>query len=254
MGALVGGTAARLQELGRQPLTLGLLVLLPPVVVETYSTATASFPRLPSPGPSPATAGRLTGALFAVAFLAGVVGLFQVISARRGDERLAIAGFPVTALLAGRLLALAAITLVGAGVAYAALAVEVPVTAPLVAAGALAAAGLLYGLLGLAVGAVVPRELEGSIVLVFLADIDNAIASGLLPIDASASLPAVGTVGATDLAPLYHPHELLVTAVLEGGVATAHLWGTVGWLAAAAALATAAYARSTGAVDGGGEA
>jgi hypothetical protein len=34
----------------------------------------------------------MTGTLFAVAFFAGLIGLFQLISARSGDERLAPCG------------------------------------------------------------------------------------------------------------------------------------------------------------------
>ena len=85
MSGVVTGTRLRLAELTRQPFTLALLLVLPPTVIEMYGAALSSFPQLPGLTADAATAGRMTGALFAVAFLAGLVGLFQVIGARRGS-------------------------------------------------------------------------------------------------------------------------------------------------------------------------
>lgn len=234
------GTRARLAEFQRNPAALAMLVVLPPVVVETYGVALTSFPALPSLGGQPATVGRLTGAVFAVAFLAGLVGLFQVVSVRAGDERLTLAGFSPRALLVGRLVALLAIAGVAATVALAAMVRMVAVAAPAVAFGTLLLAGLLYGLVGVVVGAVLPRELEGSLVLVFLADMDNAFASGLVATDS--------IIG--EAFPLFHPHALLEAAVLEGTLATHHLLATLVWLLALLSAAVLAYGRATG-VGGG---
>ncbi|WP_435125770.1 ABC transporter permease [Halobaculum sp. D14] len=252
MGRLVTGTRLRLTELARQPLTLVMLLVLPPVVIELYATAVASFPRLPTLGAAPATVGRMTGALFSVAFLAGLVGLFQVISARGGDERAAVAGFPRWAMLTTRLLTMCLLALAGAAVAFGAFSLHEQVASPAEAFAALVLAALVYGLLGVVIGSLVPAELEGSILLVFVADIDNALSSGLFPVEASMSLPVVGAVGVTDFVPLYHPHELFTAAVLDGGLPAAHLVPAVGWVAALLVLAFAAYGRATGAGTGAG--
>ncbi|MFB6133757.1 MAG: hypothetical protein ABEJ55_02080 [Halanaeroarchaeum sp.] len=246
MNRLLGGTRLRLAEIFRQPLTLSLLILLPPVVIEMYGIAVASFPHLPALGADPATAGRMTGALFAVAFLAGLVGLFQIISARSGDERAAIAGFPRRSLLLVRLLTMGVIAVLGAAVAFAVLILRVDVAAPGLAFAALVLAALVYGLLGVVVGTVLPRELEGSIVLVFLADMDNALSSGLFPVQITVSVPVVGDVAATDLVPLFHPHELFAAAVLRGDFATSHLIPTVGWILGLSMVSFVAYERVTG--------
>jgi ABC-2 type transport system permease protein len=177
MSRLATVTRLRVTELARQPLTLVMLLVLPPIVVEMYGVAVKSFPQLPDLAAAPATVGRMTGTLFAVAFLAGLVGLFQVISARRGDERAAVAGFPRGELLATRLLTMLVVAVAGATVALATLRYNVAVEAPALAFGVLVLAALIYGLLGIVVGSLVPQELEGSIVLVFLADIDNALSS-----------------------------------------------------------------------------
>jgi len=246
MHGFVTGTRLRLTELTRQPFTLALLLVLPPTVIETYGVAMASFPQLPGLTVDAATAGRMTGTLFAVAFLAGLVGLFQVIGARRGDERLAIAGLPRWVLLSTRLVTMVVVALAGTAVAIATLSYRVDVAAPALAAGVLVLAALVYGLLGVVVGTVLPRELEGSIVLVFLADVDNALSSGLFDVGASVSVPAVGDVAVTDFVPLYHPHELFSAAVLDGTVATEHLFPVLGWLLVLLGVAHVAYGHSTG--------
>lgn len=236
------GTRLRLVELTRQPMTLGLLVALPPVVIEIYGQGLASFPALPGLSIDVATAGYLAGTIFAVAFLAGVVGLFQVIGARKGDQRLALAGFPRSLLLASRLAALLVVTAVGSLVAFAVFAWHVDVAAPLLAIGVLGLAGIIYGLLGVLVGTLLPRELEGSLVLVFLADADNVISSGMLDVEG----PFLS------LAPLYHPHELFTAAAVDGDLATEHLLPALALVAVLVVVAMVAYTRAAAAADGGG--
>jgi hypothetical protein len=243
---LATGIRLRLAELVRQPLTLATAVALPPVVVELYGVAVGSFPQLGSPGTAPETVGRLTGALFAVAFLAGLVGLFQVLSARRGDERAAIAGFPRWATLTTRLVTLSAVAVAGAAVAFLALSARVEVAAPALAFAALLLAALVYGLLGVVVGSLVPRELEGSILLVFVADLDNALSSGLFDVGAGLSVPLFGEVAVTHLVPLSHPHELFAAAVLEGELAAETLLPALAWAGGLLAVAFLAYGRVTG--------
>ncbi|MFB6352529.1 MAG: ABC transporter permease [Halobacteriales archaeon] len=246
MTRLATATRLRLRELTRQPFTLAMLLVLPPTVIEMYGLAMASFPQLPSLGTDPKTAGYLTGTLFAVAFLAGLVGLFQVIGARRGDERAAVAGFPRRTMLASRLVAMVAVVLAATAIAAAVLAYRVDVADAALAVGVLALAGLVYGLLGVAVGTLVPRELEGSIVLVFLADLDNALSSGLFPVTYGVDLPVLGEVTAPELLPLYHPHALFTSAVLDGSIAAGHVGPSLAWVAGLVVVAFLAYGRSTG--------
>ncbi len=236
MGRLATATRLRLRELPRQPTTLALLVALPPVVVEVYGEAMSAFPVVATAGETdPTTLGHLTGTLFAVAFLAGLVGLFQVIGARRGDERLALAGLPRATMLTARLATVVVVTLAGAAVSFAVFAARVDVAAPALSVAALVLAGLLYGLVGVLVGTVLPRELEGSLVLVFLADLDNVLSSGVLDVGPAA-----------ELAPLYHAHELFRAAALDGEFASAHLPPTLAYVGALLVLSFLAYGRSTG--------
>jgi hypothetical protein len=246
MSRLATVTRLRVAELLRQPLTLVMLLVLPPVVIEMYGVAVNSFPELPTLGADPMTVGRLTGTLFSVAFLAGLVGLFQVISARNGDERAVIAGFPRWGLLTTRLVTMLVVAVAGAAVAFVTLSYTVDVAAPVLAFGFLVLAALIYGLIGVIVGTLLPQELEGSIVLVFTADIDNALSSGLFPVEASVRLPLAGEVGVTDFVPLYHPHELFVGAVLDGEIASGHLSPALGWVIGLLAVAFLAYGHTAG--------
>lgn len=246
MRKFLTGTRLRLAELARQPLTLGMLILLPPVVIEMYGIAVASFPQLPSLKADPATIGRVTGTLFSVAFLAGLIGLFQVISARKGDERVAIAGFPRRIMLASRLVTMLVVSLAGAVVAFLVFNLRVAVSDPLMAFWTLTLAGLVYGLLGVIIGTLIPQPQEGSIVLVFMADLDNALSSGLFPLTASISLPVIGEIAITDVVPLYHPHKLFVSAVLKGKLATEHMLPVLGWIGGLLLVAFLAYGHSTG--------
>lgn len=250
MRSLVTGTRLHLADLMRQPLTVLMILALPPVVIEMYGTAVESFPQLPSLGAQPATVGRITGTLFAVAFLAGLIGLFQIISAHKGDERAVIAGFPRHVLLASRLLTMGVVILCGAAVAFVVFASQVEVARPLVAYGILMLGGSIYGLLGVIVGTVLPREMEGSILLVFIADMDNALSSGLFPVTDTVSLPLAGDVQVSNALPLYHPHEMFTAAVLDGELATGHLLPVMAWLVGLLVIAFLAYGRSTGNTGG----
>ena len=220
---LVAGTAAHVRAFVRHPLHLVFLVVLPPVVIEVYGMAMASFPEVPFVETLPATMGRINGAVFATAFLAGLIGLFQVISAREADSRLQLAGFRHWELFLTRLATIVAVSLVAAAAAFAVLAGQVDVAAPVAALAALALAGLLYGLLGVLLGAVVPKELEGSLLLVFVADFDDFLASGLANVDS----PLL------QLLPLHYPHELFTAAVTDGAIATGDALAALAYLGAA---------------------
>jgi ABC-2 type transport system permease protein len=240
MSQFATGVRAHATAFARKPLNLVLLMVLPPVVTVLYGNAMESVSMLVSSlgaGTDLGTVGRLTGALFATAFLTGIIGLFQVISARRGDERLVLCGFSRATLLATRLVTVIGAAVLAAGVSFAVLVSTVPVNAPFAAFGALLAGGVTYGLIGICVGALVPRELEGSLLLVFIVDIDDALSSGLF---------ATTTV-IPEFFPLYRPHALLESAVLDGTVAADHALGAGVYLLVLLALAFVVYGRVTGA-------
>lgn len=226
----------------REPLNIALLLVLPALSIQIYGVSLSQFPEIGmfATQGSLVTTGRVTGAVFATGALAGVLGLFQMISARNADHRLVTAGFAPIELVVSRFTTILAVSLAISAVSTATLAglLADSIGAPFVVFGGLALAGVIYGLLGMLVGTLLPRELEGSLLLVILADMDNVFASGLFNIDESV----------TQFAPLSHPHELVSHAVTEGALATAHVLPAVAFIAALGVVSVSAYAYT---VNGG---
>lgn len=241
----MGGRAARrvradlgaaVREFVREPVNLALLVALPPIVVVSYGTMMAAFPPMPGMAASAETAGAINGAMYVAAFLPGVIGLFQVVSARRADDRLALVGFARPVLFVARFGAVLLASALTALVVTAVLATRVGIEAPVLAGLTLLGVGAIYGAVGMIVGAALPRELEGSLVLVFLADVDEALASGLFRTDSPVARAF----------PLHYPHDVFLAAVTDGTVPAddAVLAATYG--VALLAVAFLVYASLTG--------
>ncbi|WP_302080758.1 hypothetical protein [Salinibaculum rarum] len=241
----VAGIRASTRSFVREPFTVVLLLVLPALSIQIYGVSMGQFPEIGffQTTASLETTGRITGAVFATGALAGVLGLFQMISARRADHRLATCGFRGVELVAARFTTVAVASAVVGVVATVSLAVLVDesVGAPIAAFSGLALAGAIYGLLGIVVGSVLSRELEGSLVLVILADVDNVFASGLFGIEESI----------TQLSPLAHPHAIVTEAVVDGTLATEHLLPATGHLSLFALLAVGAYTYQ---IESGGDA
>ena len=228
------GVGAAVRAFLREPAQVAVLLLFPLVVIEGYGYAMAAFPEFPFMEMNAETMGRLNGAIYAAAFLSGVMGLFQVISAVQADERLQLCGYSRAELFVTRLATVLAASLLVAAVSLAVLLWHVEVAVPAVAFLALAAAALVYGLLGMLVGAVLPRALEGSLVLVFLVDADDFLSSGMIDVDT----PLV------ELFPLYHPHQMFQSAV-DGSIATGDALVTAAYLFVLLAVVAVVYVRVT---------
>ncbi|NHX37584.1 MULTISPECIES: ABC transporter permease [Halolamina] len=226
----------------REPLNIALLLILPTLSIQIYGVSLSQFPEIGmfAVTGSLTTVGRITGAVFATGALAGVLGLFQMISARNADRRLVIAGFSPSELVVSRFTTILVVSLAISAVSTVTLTWLLPGTigAPFIVFSSLALAGITYGLLGMLVGTILPRELEGSLVLVILADMDNVFASGLFNIDDDI----------TQFAPLSHPHELVSRAVVEGSLATDHVLPALAFIAIFGMLSVSAYAYT---VSGG---
>lgn len=236
----LAGIQASTRSFVREPFTVVLLVVLPALSIQIYGVSMGQFPEfgLFEAAGSLETTGRITGAVFATGALAGVLGLFQMISARHADRRLAICGFRGGELVGARFASVAAASTVVGVVATISLVglLSGPVDAPGALFTGLALAGAIYGLLGILVGSVLPRELEGSLLLVVFADVDNVFASGLFGIEESV----------TQFAPLAHPHAIVTQAVVDGSLATAHVAPALAHLSLFAVASVAAYTYQVG--------
>lgn len=226
----------------REPLNIALLLILPALSIQIYGVSLSQFPTIGmfATTGSLVTTGRITGAVFATGALAGVLGLFQMISAQNADRRLVISGFSPSELVVSRFTTILVVSLAITAVSTATLTwlLSDTIGAPLIVFGSLALAGITYGLLGMLVGTILPRELEGSLFLVILADMDNVFASGLFNIDEDI----------TQFAPLSHSHELVSRAVVEGSLATTHMLPAIAFIVVFGVLSVGAYSYT---VNGG---
>jgi hypothetical protein len=159
------------RDLIRRHMALGLLVLLPACF---YAASAGS-------GPSAVTAGGI-GMAFAVSGAA----LFSVMSSAEADQRLVLGGYRPIDLLMGRLLFLGPLGLaIAAGFGVVMATVSHPQRPWLLGVG-LGLVALQSVPFGLAVGAMVPRELEGTLALIGVVGVQlavrlNALTSKLLP-------------------------------------------------------------------------
>lgn len=220
--------AAGVRTFVREPTNIALLVVLPPLVVFAFDLAIEPIGELPQLD-VPSGGAALGGALFATAFLAGLLGIFQVVGAADADRRLVVCGYHPVEVLLARLLT---IVLAGTFVAILTfvtfwLRIEITPQAPGLAVGALVLAALTYGLVGVVIGAVVGRELEASLVLVFLADFDSFAAIGVIPMEGDW----------LSYLPLAQPSTVLETAVHDGTLATGDVVGSLLTIVVLGALA-----------------
>jgi len=206
----------------RNPRNVVMLLVIPPVVIYSYGMAMEAVPSALLGDMAAESVGKVNGALFATAFLTGIFGLFQVIDAHHADRRLVVAGFPRLELLVTRLVTITGVSAFIALVSFLVFQQSVSPEAPLVAFAALVVAGLIYGLFGVLIGSLIPRQLEGSLLLVFVADSDVMFGSGL--IEWESIVPK--------LFPLYYPHQVLSSAAFDGSAESGDVLVALGYLAA----------------------
>lgn len=203
--------AAGVRTFLREPTNIALLLVLPPLVLFAFELALDPIGEAPGIDLEPGAA-QLGGALFATAFLAGLLGVFQVVGAAESDRRLVVCGYHPVEVLAARVLTILLAGGLVAAITFATFWIRTDVTPerPLLAFGALVSAAVIYGLVGVSIGALVGRELEGSLVLVFLADVDAFASIGAIPTEQAV----------LDYFPLATPHDVFDVAVHGGTVTT----------------------------------
>lgn len=190
----------------RNPFNLVSLILVPFILIEGMGYALGTMPELPGMTAIPEEEGRIIGALFSTAFLTGLMGLFQVINAREGDRRLNIAGAEHFDLLTVRIVTILILGALVSAINYAVLLRTITPESHLLAFAPLISAGMIYGFFGVLIGAVLPKELEASLVMVFLVDMDVFLGSGVF--DTQEWIQ--------EYFPLHHSGNMLREAVVEG--------------------------------------
>lgn len=154
--------------------------------------------------------------------------LFSVLASRRVDPRLVLVGFRPFELLLGRLLFLLAFSMVLVG-AFSALISEASNAAhPWALALGIGLTTVVAVPLGLALAALLPRELEGTLALIGVVGIQLA-------------LPVTATLAA--FLPLYGPLRLIEGSLANGGAVAVPSLHALGFAAGFLALAVALWAR-----------
>jgi len=212
IGHIAGVAEAHARELSRRRGALLLLVGLP----------LAFYGALAGHADHAIVAGTV-----ATAFSISGAGIFAVLAGRPIDQRLVLAGYRPAELVAGRLAFLTALSLpILAGTAALMLAVSHPAhPAELVAA--LAVLGLDAIPLGLAVGTLLPRELEATLVLIGIVGVQLSLEptqtlSALLPFHAATRLADAAVdqpLPATAAAPAAGYAAVLLTVAITAATA-----------------------------------
>lgn len=207
----------RIKSLLRTPLNGLLFLLVPVVLVQGFGFAWQHIPDVIATRTA-TNAGYLIGGAFGTGFVAGVFTFVQVYSSLTADRRLLGLGLPSWQLLVAYATMMVGISAAIACYTLVVLTTVTPVESPVRAFGALFAGGFLYALIGVLVGLVVDRLFEGSLVVLFVADMDAFLGS---------SLSAVDSVGW--FLPLYYPRQLLGSAVVDGHLEPVDVLGAVGY-------------------------
>jgi hypothetical protein len=228
-------TVRGLQEYARRPLNLFLLVVVPVVFVTLSAGALADFS---SALGTSADVGAIEAASagWAAAILAAVAGFFHVAGSRDADRRLAATGpgsgtLPVVLARAWSAVALAALASLGA---LAALAVRTGIDDPARTVGATVLFALIFLGVGIAVGALVRSEMNGSLLIIFIW-IFNVFLSPAMGIDAAA----------LRVLPLHYPTQVITATESGHAGALGDLGISVVWAAAGMGLALAALTATT---------
>jgi hypothetical protein len=240
MSRVAVATRLGFREQARRPLLLVLLVGLPFFFITRAIAQTEELPRaIPLPGGDTVLTSMrdIHGADMAaitVAFLAGLVGVFVMQSARQADRRLVLAGFRPAQAPAPRLLVLAAATALVLAVSLAVTALSfTPRQWPPFIVGNLVV-GLIYAMLGALIGVAVGR-VGATYLILFGAMLDLGIVQN--PMFGSGSPPAWGIA-----LPGYGPGRVIVDAALSnhfdawGALALALGWSLALMLAVVAVL------------------
>lgn len=167
-----------LREYYRTPLNLVLLVAIPTLLILSFGD---SLSRLAGIFDITLTTGmgQSMGAMWAAAFLTGIMGFFMMAGARAADRRLVRAGYTTVEVVSLRFGAVAVLAALATAASYSVLLTQLtpadhPQSLLVIYLGA-----LLYGAIGILIGSVIQGELEGSFALLFFFVMDAFIGSPL---------------------------------------------------------------------------
>lgn len=223
-----------LREYTRTTLNLALLVIIPALLILSFGDALS---RLADIFDVQLTAdmGKSMGALWAAAFLTGIMGFFMLVGARAADRRLVLAGYTPTEVVALRFAAVALLGALATIVSYGVLLTQLTPDDYVQTLLVMYLGALTYGAVGILIGSLIPGEMEGSFALLFFFVMDAFIGSPLFG----------ATTEAFAFLPTFYPTKLLLALTADQPHETIHWLYIVLYLAAATLLASAVFRRTT---------
>ncbi|MEV6576354.1 ABC transporter permease [Streptomyces sp. NPDC051577] len=231
-------------EHSRNRLAVVLMVVFVPLWVALARLTVSSDPvqfRLRATGEVLAANGsqltQITGAMNAITAIIGFMMFAATFSSGSFDQRLVMAGFPRAHLLAAKVvcMALAASALVT--YASVVLCVFWSPRQPVLMAAALWCTALTYGVIGVALGALLRREVEGMFAIVMLSVTDIVLQN---PVQSSSA-----ATGIVSFLPSYGAMQTAVAAGFSDTALPHYLLLPLAWFAAAAALSLWTFHRRT---------
>lgn len=220
------------REHARTPLNLVLLLTIPAVFVVLAASVLGDFANALG-GKLAGQGATALGAGWAAAYLAGVLGFFEVASSRDADRRLSMSGLGPLRTAAARLMASLTLALGVTAVALVALVLRAQVGRPGYAGVGIAAYAMTYLAIGAIIGGLLRDPLEGSMAVMFIFLLDTFSGPGM----GQSSIPTPTTYPGRLLiaagAGLDSPTSDWLWAAVTVGVALSLATGTF-WMAARA--------------------
>jgi hypothetical protein len=162
----------------RSPFALVLLVAVPAVFVLAAARVLAEF-SVALGGDLAGTAATALSGGWAAAFIAGMLGFFEASAARGPDRRLAVAGAGALQVASSRILACLGLVLLAALSSFVAVSAGAGLAHPWHAVAGITGFAVTYLGIGVAVGAVLPARLEGSLAVTFVFLLDAFSGPGM---------------------------------------------------------------------------
>lgn len=188
-GAAGVGLATRdfIREHLRERVTVVMMIVIPALFVLMSASVLEEFSNSLG-GSAAGVSATALGAGWAAGFLGGILGFFQVSSARESDRRLALAGMGCLRVAIARLSACLGLAMLVALVAFVVLWIDTGLDQPGRALLAILAFGLTYVGIGAIVGALVHDDLAGSLTVALIFLMDMYAGPGMSSSDGTASL------------------------------------------------------------------
>ncbi|WP_069169257.1 hypothetical protein [Streptomyces griseus] len=180
---------------------------------------------------------QITGALNAVTLIAGFMMFVATFTGGAFDRRLTMAGYPRYHLVLAKLSALTLVCAAVAVYATAAVGLAWPTRQPLVLTAALFFAAMTYGALGVVLGSVLRREVEGMFAILMISILDSALQN---PLSSSGSDSAL-----VCFLPTYGAVQASMSAAFSGASAAQGLAIQSLWLVGTASAGFLVFRRRT---------